>query len=814
MAKFSIKIKTSIMVLFSCIVLFISVTMMFFQYKSSNQFAILTTQKIFDRISDKVINQIETYDTQSVGFINLVQKIEKSDDLPKISQAHTLLPIITEYIGTSNYVYGIYLGFKNDNFYIIYNLDLSIKMRKAQKAPQNARWLIKKNILKDGKYISHKQFVDKNFNTVSTIIEPTDFQPTKRPWYKDAIKSKESIKTEPYMFSSVQEPGVTYAQNISLNNGAVLSLDITLSSLSKLLSSQNLVEGSASFIFKDNGKVIGQFDQISNKKVKNINDQYPELFIKDGNILDLEEQKTILLNGKEYFKYTTQLKSKFKSKDYLTILSPVEPILKPYKEKIYKTLSITILTLFLIIMPIIYYMLNLIVKPILELQNENKKIEDGRFEDIKPINSFMIEISSLSNSLVSMAHAIEESHRTLESKVVIRTAQLELEKENVEQILANILLPVLITSKDKRRIVYANKFAQDLYEATYENLIDSELDNVYTLTNGPEEIIKQITQKGRVDALEEEITTHTGKEFIGLLSVTPIRYNDEECYIGMTVDITKQKDMENEVRAIHKHTRESIEYASLIQGAILPNQNLLGNYFQDFFVSWTPKDTVGGDIWLFNQLRHKDECLLFFIDCTGHGVPGAFVTMIVKAIEREIITKINDNKNIEISPAWIMRYFNRTMKILLKQETKNSLSNVGWDGGIIYYNRKQQILKFAGAETPLFYIDTDGTFNTIKGNRYSVGYKKCDMDYEYKETIIEVKEGMKFYCTTDGYLDQNGGEKDFPFGKKRFGNIIKENHTFSMADQQTKFLFEMMNYESMIENNDRNDDMTVIGFEI
>jgi len=203
-----------------------------------------------------------------------------------------------------------------------------------------------------------------------------------------------------------------------------------------------------------------------------------------------------------------------------------------------------------------------------------------------------------------------------------------------------------------------------------------------------------------------------------------------------------------------------------------------------------------------------------FIDCTGHGVPGAFVTMIVKSIEREIVSNIKKHPEFDISPSIIMGYFNKTMKKLLRQETKDSLSNAGWDGGIIYYNRRDQILKFAGAETPLFYMTKDGEFKTIKGNRYSVGYKKCDAKYEYKETVLEVEEGMKFYCTTDGYLDQNGGEKEFPFGKKRFGNIIKEHYKESMAELQTIFMSEMMEYESAIPNNDRNDDMTVIGFEI
>jgi hypothetical protein len=195
-------------------------------------------------------------------------------------------------------------------------------------------------------------------------------------------------------------------------------------------------------------------------------------------------------------------------------------------------------------------------------------------------------------------------------------------------------------------------------------------------------------------------------------------------------------------------------------------------------------------------------------------VPGAFVTMIVKAVEREVVGKILENPDMDVSPAWVMGFFNRTIKKLLKQETKDSISNAGFDGGIIYYNRRKQILKFAGAETPLFYITPDGEFKTIKGNRYSVGYKKCDMNYEYKETILEVDEGMKFFCTTDGYLDQNGGPKDFPFGKKRFGNIIKENYQKPMAELQTIFMMQMQEWESYIPNNDRNDDMTVIGFEI
>ena len=330
-----------------------------------------------------------------------------------------------------------------------------------------------------------------------------------------------------------------------------------------------------------------------------------------------------------------------------------------------------------------------------------------------------------------------------------------------------------------------------------------------TLELWKEHIIKDQTTIHKATLVYKE------KEYIFAVTGNKFIFAHEEVKTFVFTDITELEYIQKEIEDMHKHTRDSIEYASLIQQALIPQPNAMQPYFKDHFTLWNPKDTVGGDIWLFEDLRHEDECLLMFIDCTGHGVPGAFVTMIVKAVEREIVSLIKSDPMMEVSPAWIMGYFNKTIKQLLRQETKDSLSNAGWDGGIIYYNRKEQILKFAGAETSLFYTQKDGELKTLKGNRYSVGYKKCEMDYKYKETVLSVEEGMKFYCTTDGFLDQNGGTKDFPFGKKRFKAIINENYIKPMSVQKEVFVSTMQEYEKIMnENYDRNDDMTVLAFEI
>lgn len=403
--------------------------------------------------------------------------------------------------------------------------------------------------------------------------------------------------------------------------------------------------------------------------------------------------------------------------------------------------------------------------------------------------------------------------KELYHKVSLHLSHKSKDKINTETILSNLLFPVFITSQKRRVIIYANKFALELYEFTQEDIMNKAIDEVYTLKDGPDEIIHKLKTYGKVNNYEAQITTHTGKEFTGLLAVVPITYNGEDCYIGMTVDITNQKRIEEKIRSLHRHTQESIEYASLIQGALLSDSDNLNKYFEDSFILWEPKDIIGGDIYLFEPLN-DNECLLYVIDCTGHGVPGAFVTMLVKAVQNQVTAFLEQNSFIEPSPAWIMGYFNKTFKRLLKQEETTSKSNAGWDGGIIYYNRQDKIIKFAGALTPLFYIDEQKELQTLTSNRYSVGYKKCDMNYEYNETVIQVEKGMKFYCTTDGYLDQNGGKKDFPFGKKRFQNILKTNHKKSMAQQKRILKNTLGSYQNFVAENDRNDDITVIGFTI
>lgn len=273
------------------------------------------------------------------------------------------------------------------------------------------------------------------------------------------------------------------------------------------------------------------------------------------------------------------------------------------------------------------------------------------------------------------------------------------------------------------------------------------------------------------------------------------------------VESVQQK--KQEIETVHRHTQDSIEYASLIQHALIPEETLLKQFFSDALCLWMPKDIVGGDIYTFTPLRHEDEAVLMVIDCTGHGVPGAFVTMLVKAIEQQIIATILHSEA-QVSPSEILSIFNRTLKRMLKQETDESIHNAGFDGAVIYYNRRDKIIKFSGANTPLFYLQ-DNQLTFLKGDRHSVGYKRSKADFEFKEHLISVKEGDAFYISTDGFLDQSGGDNGFLFGKTRLSALLSNYQMLEMSEQKAQFVRTLKAYQG---SETQNDDLTLIGFKI
>ena len=329
------------------------------------------------------------------------------------------------------------------------------------------------------------------------------------------------------------------------------------------------------------------------------------------------------------------------------------------------------------------------------------------------------------------------------------------------------------------------------------------ISDAFEIDDDKEYIQKEIFGQGWLDyILENSDDVHKvlikGKVFE--VNIVKINQDKEELFIATLNDITSSEKAQN-------YIEDSIEYASLIQHSLVPNNEVFRKYVDDYFVIWHPKDVVGGDIYLLEELRHDDEMILFVIDCTGHGVPGAFVTMLVKAIERQIVGHIlNTDDDEPVSPAQLLGVFNRSIKNLLKQENSDSISNAGFDGGILYYNKVENHLIYSGAKTPLFVMQ-DGKLDIISGDRHSIGYKRSKRNYSFTDHVIDLKEDTTIYLSTDGYMDQQGEATGLPFGKKKVASLINEYSKEKLSDQQEVFLDEFMEHRG-----DRvaNDDVTMV----
>lgn len=265
----------------------------------------------------------------------------------------------------------------------------------------------------------------------------------------------------------------------------------------------------------------------------------------------------------------------------------------------------------------------------------------------------------------------------------------------------------------------------------------------------------------------------------------------------------------NKLLSINKNLTDAIDYSSLLQDAIRPDIKDFKNYFEDLFIHWVPKSQVGGDIYFIDILPKKNEGIVMCFDCTGHSISGAFITMVVKSIQYEIIRKLSI-KDVSISPAKILETFNKRLKDILKQHDSDSQSNAGFDGGVLYINKDKGILKYSGAYLNLITLQ-NGEINTVKSNRYSVGYKNCDYNYKYDDTTILFDKTIKVYLTTDGIIDTISCKNHFRFGKRKLLRMIEEVQNLPFEEQKKHYISTVEEYRG---THEVVDDTCFIGLKI
>ncbi len=276
---------------------------------------------------------------------------------------------------------------------------------------------------------------------------------------------------------------------------------------------------------------------------------------------------------------------------------------------------------------------------------------------------------------------------------------------------------------------------------------------------------------------------------------------------------TAQKTAE----AVNKKIIDSIQYAKVIQTSLLPNPENIRIHLPDSFFIWMPRDIVGGDILFAESV--ENGFILAVIDCTGHGVPGAFMTMIASSALRRIVKDECCH-----SPAEILRRLNFIVRNALQQDTGYATSDDGLDAAICFIeagNNGQetkngfvcnppldaQRLTFAGAMLSLYSVHQN-EISVIKGDRQNVGYKKSDPNFRFAEHSFSIEKGTAFYMATDGFTDELDTDNR-RFGTVRFKYLLKEIASMPF-EKQGEILLKA--FEVHKGNKQRQDDVTVAGF--
>lgn len=280
----------------------------------------------------------------------------------------------------------------------------------------------------------------------------------------------------------------------------------------------------------------------------------------------------------------------------------------------------------------------------------------------------------------------------------------------------------------------------------------------------------------------------------------------ENSFIGVGIDITQRRNEEDtlklkqvELAQKQKDIEESIQYASRLQANFLPDLTVLNESVNDAFVFYKPKDIVSGDFYSYFNTGDK----LFFIvaDCTGHGVPGAFLSTIGNTILKDLILR----KRI-YNPARILEELDKEFRFALEKPGKSDVSADGMDIGLISIDLKTQKLKYAGANRPLCII-RKGELTEIRADKFPIGFMN-GIKKSYNTKVVELQEGDLLYLFSDGYTDQFGGDNIKKFNRKRFRKLLTSIIELPL-DKQKNVLEESFN--SWKGKEEQIDDVTVMG---
>ena len=449
--------------------------------------------------------------------------------------------------------------------------------------------------------------------------------------------------------------------------------------------------------------------------------------------------------------------------------------------------------------------------------------------------SLVARLRALSDSMVAIAGGNLRAELPLAGRrdeidlmgralVVFRDTAIEIEEKNLREVaqarqqliaaIESISEGFALYDANDRLILCNSRYREDVLPGMRDVVVPGV--SFYT-------VVTKAVSRGLVDGTPEEVRrwverrfelhrNPTGESITRRAHGRWIRINerktDDGCTVAVHADVTELKQREEALEAeqmrvarANRQIMESINYASRIQAVILPTPETMANASPAHFVIWEPRDVVGGDFYWCRRTAHGH--ILMVGDCTGHGVPGAFMTLIVTGFLDDIV-----RDEPAIGPSRLLTKLHARLKSILGKGAQRGYSYDGLEAGLCLINEARDRITFAGARLTLW-CARQGTIEEIRGDRPTIGYQQYPDEMTFTEVSITVRPGDCFYLATDGLTDQIGSETGRAFGKRRLRDFVACYHMRTMNQQESILRSQFLDHQGQ---QVRRDDVTVLGF--
>lgn len=350
-----------------------------------------------------------------------------------------------------------------------------------------------------------------------------------------------------------------------------------------------------------------------------------------------------------------------------------------------------------------------------------------------------------------------------------------------------------------RMLLFYGFFSTLLYLSLILFFLETSMDTFITLTA----IMVSINILGF--SLNRFIKTIKRKEFINKLII-------ENLNLNLKAEIEERITIQNNLETVLKEITDSIKYAQKIQFALLPDETILNKKFKDSALLFMPKNIVSGDFYWIYELENKT--IVALADCTGHGIPGAFMSVLGISLLNDIV-KNEEEQNANIRSDRLLCHLRESVIRSLKHTVVNYDRRDGMDIALIVVDHKNKNIQFSGAYMPLWLIRENGSNEPelieYSGDKMPVGINIIRKSHDYSNQIIRYKDNDIVYLFSDGYRDQFGGEKGKKFLAKRMRNMFLENYHLPLEKQQKLW---SDNYHEWKGNQEQVDDILIMALKL